>query len=167
MLPRTLKNFNLFVNGVGYAGKVDEVTLPVLKVKTEEHRAGGMDAGVELDMGMEKLEGKFVLSDYDPSVAKLLGGLSADTPINFRGAIQAQGEPTAQAVVVKMTGFIKSRDNGSNKTGDKSSTTFEFAARSYQETINGEVVVDIDVVNMKRVIGGVDQMESQRAAIGI
>lgn len=167
MLPRTLKNYNLFVNGIGYAGKVVEATMPVIKIKTEEHRAGGMDAPVELDMGMEKLEGKFVLEDYDPATAKLLGGLTADTPFTFRGAIQAQGETAAQAVAIKITGFVKSRDLGSPKPGDKAPISFEFAARTYQETINGEVVIDIDVVNMKRVIGGVDQLASIRAAIGM
>ena len=27
-LPRTLRNFSLFVDGTGYAGKVTEMTLP-------------------------------------------------------------------------------------------------------------------------------------------
>ena len=36
MLPRILKNFNLFVDGRGYAGRVDEITLPKLTIKTEE-----------------------------------------------------------------------------------------------------------------------------------
>ena len=39
-LPRVLKNMNLFVDGRGYAGRVDEIQLPKLTLKTEEHRAG-------------------------------------------------------------------------------------------------------------------------------
>lgn len=35
MLPKILKNFNVFVDGRGYAGKIDEVTLPKLTIKTE------------------------------------------------------------------------------------------------------------------------------------
>jgi UDP-N-acetylmuramoyl-L-alanyl-D-glutamate--2,6-diaminopimelate ligase len=56
MLPKILKNFNVFVDGRGYAGKIDEITLPKLTIKTEEYRAGGMDIPVSIDMGMEKLE---------------------------------------------------------------------------------------------------------------
>ena len=44
--PRVLKNMNLFVDGRGYAGRVDEIELPKLTLKTEEHRAGGMDVPV-------------------------------------------------------------------------------------------------------------------------
>ena len=42
-LPRVLKNMNLFVDGRGYAGRIDEIQLPKLTLKTEEHRAIGMD----------------------------------------------------------------------------------------------------------------------------
>ena len=54
--PRVLKNMNLFVDGRGYAGRVDEIELPKLTLKTEEHRAGGMDVPVLIDLGMDKME---------------------------------------------------------------------------------------------------------------
>lgn len=41
-----LRNVNVFVDGRGYAGRAQEVTLPKLAVKTEEHRAGGLDAPI-------------------------------------------------------------------------------------------------------------------------
>ncbi|BET34742.1 hypothetical protein wCIFem_11920 [Wolbachia pipientis] len=50
MLPKILKNFNVFVDGRGYAGKIDEITLPKLTIKTEEYRAGGMDITVNIDI---------------------------------------------------------------------------------------------------------------------
>ena len=54
MLNDILKNMSLFVDGRGYAGNVDELNLPKLALKTEEFRGGGMDAPIEIDMGMEK-----------------------------------------------------------------------------------------------------------------
>ena len=39
---KILKNFNLFVDGRGYAGKAEEVTPPKLSLKTQEFR-GGID----------------------------------------------------------------------------------------------------------------------------
>ena len=35
MLPKILKNFNVFVDGRGYAGRVEEITLPKLTIKTK------------------------------------------------------------------------------------------------------------------------------------
>ena len=47
------KNFNLFVDGKGFAGQIEEFTPPKLTLKTEEFRAAGMDAPIELTMGLE------------------------------------------------------------------------------------------------------------------
>ena len=66
MIPRKLKHFNLFVDGRGYAGKIEELTLPKVTIKAEEFRAGGMDAPMEIDLGMEKLEAEFTLAMRTP-----------------------------------------------------------------------------------------------------
>ena len=60
MIPEVLYNTNLFVDGISLQGDVPSLTLPKLTLKTDEYRAGGMDAAVELDMGMEKLEAGFL-----------------------------------------------------------------------------------------------------------
>jgi P2 family phage contractile tail tube protein len=165
MLPRTLYNYNLFVDGRGYAGRVDELALPKLTLKVEEHRGGGMDAGVDLDMGMEKLDGQFTLAEYDQEVMKRL--FVSGVPITIRGALTRQGETQAVPVVIKMTATMKDIDRGTWKAGDKSPMVISYNASSYIESIGGVEVVNIDVVNMRRVIGGVDQLGSIRAAIGV
>ena len=62
------KNFNLFVDGKGFAGQIEEFTPPKLTLKTEEFRAAGMDAPIELTMGLEKLEASFSLIAVDRAV---------------------------------------------------------------------------------------------------
>lgn len=166
MLPRHLRNFNVMIDGRGYAGRADEATLPTLALATEEHRAGGMDAPVDVDMGMELMELSVVLSDYDESVIAGFGLLGAGVPITLRGAIQRQGEE-AQPVVIKMLGGLKSREVGTWSTGGKQTTTLTYSLRKYSETINGVEYVNIDVENMVRVINGTDQLASQRAALGL
>ncbi len=89
MLPKVLKNFNLFVDGRGYAGRVQEVTLPKLALKTEEFQMGGLDTPVQIDVGMEKLESEFTLSEYDPFVIKMFGiADNSFLPIPFRGVAE-------------------------------------------------------------------------------
>lgn len=166
MLPRHLRNFNVMIDGFGYGGRADEVTLPTLSIATEEHRAGGMDSPVEVDMGMELMESTIVLSDYDEAVIAGFGLLGAGVPITLRGAIQRQGE-AAQAVVIKMLASLKSREVGTWTTNGKHTTTLTYSVRKYSEAINGVEYVNIDVENMVRVINGVDQLATQRAALGI
>jgi P2 family phage contractile tail tube protein len=166
MLPRHLRNFNVMIDGFGYAGRADEVTLPTLSLATEEHRAGGMDMPVEVDLGMEMMELSIVLSDYDESVIAGFGLLGAGVPLRVMGAIQRQGE-AAQSVVIQALGGLKSRDVGAWSVGGKQTTTLTYSLRKYSETINGIAAVNIDAENMVRVINGVDQLADQRAALGL
>ena len=165
--PRIVKNMNLFVDGRGYAGRVDEIELPKLSLKTEEHRAGGMDLPIEVELGMEKLESNLTISDYDPEVFKLFGLLDRqDTPVTVRGAIQRQGE-TAQAVVIALRGGWKEIDSGTWKPGDKSTLKVAVAVNYFKLTIAGQEIVEIDAINLVRKVGGVDQMADIRNAIGM
>lgn len=166
MIPRTMKNFNLFVDGRGYAGRVDELTPPKLALKTEEYRAGGMDAPVELDMGMETLGMEATLSEYDPEILKLFGlTTGAVKQITLRGALE--GDSGVVPVVINVRGAIKEIDLGNWKAGDKTQKKISIACRYFKYSQDGQELVEIDVENMIRKIGGVDQLAAQRKALGI
>jgi P2 family phage contractile tail tube protein len=162
-----LKNFNLFVDGRGYAGNIDEITLPVLDVLEEDYRAGGMDAPVGIDMGMEKLTASFKLSKFDREVLALWGvAVGGTIPFVFRGALESL-DGSVQAVVINMTGRIKTVETDSVTPGAKAGQTFTLSLTAYRYEQDSVVVHDIDVLNMKRIIGGVDRLAQIRAAIGI
>jgi P2 family phage contractile tail tube protein len=167
-LPRVLKNMNLLIDGSGYAGRVDEITLPVLTIKTEDHRAGGMDIPAELDMGMERLEASMIVSDFSPEIFRSFGLLdSGGVPITVRGATQRQGDATVTPVTVNMIGGWRSLDAGAWTAGAKNPLTINAALTYYKLTVDGEELVEIDAINMIRIINGVDQLAGQRQAIGL
>ena len=165
--PQRLQNFAVFADGKGYVGLAPELNLPKVTSKTEEYRAGGMDTPVEVITGTEKLECSFTLAEYNAAVMALWGiTTSAETQFSFRGAVQRQGED-AQAIVATIGGRIKELDPGTWKAGDQATLKSSIAVTYYKLNINGVDVIEIDVVNMKRIIKGVDQLASQRAALGI
>jgi len=162
-----LRNFNLFVDGRGYAGNILEFTPPALKVKEQEFRAGGMDSSITLDMGMEKMEAKFTLSQFNPEILKLWGLLDGShKQFTARGSVESQNG-TKQPVVIQMSGTLRQVESGAWKPGDKVELKFTASLVSYRYTQAGTTLVDIDVLNMKRVIGGVDQLAQQRANLGL
>jgi len=166
MIPKILKNFNAFVDGRGYAGRVDEVVLPKLTVKTEEHRAGGMDAPVEIDMGMEKLECELTFAEYDIELFRLFGLTDGNSvSLTLRGAIQA--DENAEPVIINLRGSFREVDAGTWKAGDKATLKCMMTARYYKLNINGADVIEIDAENMIRIINGIDQMATVRGAIGL
>lgn len=166
-IPDILRNINLFVDGRGYAGKVDELTPPKLTIKTEEHRAGGMDAPVELDMGMEKLECDFSLAGPDAGTLKSWGlGAGKPVPLTFRGVLQ-DADGVTRAVVMRMRGIVREADFGTWKPGEKAPLKATVAVRYYKLELDGEVIHEIDPENMIRVVNGADQLQAQRAALGL
>ena len=166
MLPEYLRALNLFVDGKGYAGRVEEVTLPKLAVKSEEYRGGGMDAPVEIDLGMEKLECDFTINEYDPALFQAFGLVPGNlVPVTMRGAFDNDG--TIKPVVVNLEGHWREIDMGSWKAGEKATLKVSMALRSYKLEIDGTQAVEIDVVNMKRKLNGNDLLADVRGAIGL
>jgi len=166
-LPKKLKKFTAFVDSNSYLGKVPELEPPKLKLKMEEYRAGAMDAPIKIDMGMESLTATATFAEYTPELHKKFGLLGAvDFPIVFRGAVR-MGGAEAEAVIIEMRGDFEELDPGSWKAGDDSTLKVNIAVRYYKLTIGSEEVVEIDVENTIRSIGGVDQLASERSALGL
>ncbi|WP_153773332.1 phage major tail tube protein [Pseudomonas sp. MNR3A] len=167
MIPETLANLNLFVDGVSFQGDVPSLTLPKLTLKTEEHRAGGMDMPVELDQGMEKQEAAFTTTGIRRESLKFFG-LADGTAFNgtFRGAFKGL-KGVIKPVVVTLRGTLKEVDLGDWKPGDKAEIKHSVGVTYYKLEVDGRVIYEIDALGMKRVIDGVDQLAAQRQALGL
>ena len=166
MIPKILKNFNLFIDGRGYVGKVEEVNPPKLNIKTEDFRAGGMDSPAMIDMGIEKLEGSFTLLEFDKNVLKQFGLIAGNVvSVTLRGALQ--DETSVSPIIIKLRGMYTEIDMGKLSAGEKGTLQCTIACRYYSLEIDGEQLIEIDIDNMTRKIGGQDKMIDVRKALGI
>lgn len=59
-LPRKIKNFALFQDGVSFLGQIPELNLPKLTRKTEDYQDGGMAAPIKSDMDGWRLHARVV-----------------------------------------------------------------------------------------------------------
>ncbi|BCS94623.1 phage major tail tube protein [Desulfoluna limicola] len=166
MLPKKLKNFTAFVDGRGYVGRVTEVEVPKLALKMEEYRAGGMDAAVEIETGMEKLESSLTFAEYDEEIYKMFGLVDGNAvSLTLRGA--RQNDQGTDEVIINLRGGYKELDSGTWKAGDDATLKASVALRYYKLTIAGKELIEIDVENMVRKINGKDQLADQRKALGL
>lgn len=164
--PKVLQGFNLFVDDRGYAAKVSECELPKLTIKTEEFQPGGFDAPVEVDMGMEKLETNFTLLDFDTDVLKQFGvGHNNSVPVTLRGAL-SYGDGTTVLAVVNFQGMWRELEQPKFGKPGKMEMKVTMALKYYKLEIGGELIHEIDVENMVRIVGGVDYLASMRENIG-
>ncbi|HDR9174212.1 TPA: phage major tail tube protein [Burkholderia vietnamiensis] len=167
MVPETLTNMALYVDGRGFAGRATEVSPPKLKIKTEDYRAGGMDAPVKIDQGMEGMQAAFSMGSVERDVLKYFG-LADNNAFNatFRGAFRdTRGK--VKSVVLIMRGMLSEFDPGSWKPGSTSELKYTADLTYYKAEIDGAVICEIDVLNMIRIIDGVDQLADVRKALGM
>lgn len=167
-LPRILKNFNVFLNGVSCAGQVNELGLPKLSRKTESSRPGGVSGEISADMGLEKLELEHTYGGYmreilnDFGIAKIDGSM-----LRFAGAYEREDTGEVDAVEIVVRGRHQEIDRGNAKAGDKTEFKVKSNLTYYKETINGEVVIEIDLLNMIEIVNGVDRLAEHRKAVGL
>lgn len=167
MIPQTLTNMNLFVDGLSFAGRATELTLPTLTRTTDEYRAGGMDAPIEIGLGMALMSASFKMPSIDTDVLKFFG-LADDSSCNttFRGAYKDQ-KGTVTPVIATLRGMLKELNPGAWTPGQKAEITYSLSCSYYKLEVDGAVVYEIDPLNAVRIINGTDELAAERAALGI
>ncbi len=166
MIPRVLKNFILSVDGVGFAGVADEVILPKLTLKTEEHLAGGLDTPVDIELGTEKLTLEFTLSEFNEQALSLWGlGENKLKAMTLRGSLENDSD--ARALLIQMRGLVTEIDPGTVKAQEKTQCKFTVGLRYYRFSINDADLIEIDVDNFVRKIKGEDQLATRRQHLGL
>ncbi|OSM99411.1 MULTISPECIES: phage major tail tube protein [Lonsdalea] len=169
-LPRVLKQLNLFNDGNSFMGVVESFTQPKLTRKFEKWRGGGMPGAVDIDMGLDDsaLEAEWQIAGIEPLIYKQLGNTKADgVPLRFTCSVQRDDTAEVQAVEVVLRGRHKEIDGGEAKLGELTKTKVSTTCTYYKLTVNGEVLIEIDLLNMIEIVGGVDLMEAHRSAIGL
>lgn len=167
-MPRKLKNFNAFNDGKSYMGEVAEVALPKLGRKFEDWRGGGMNGPVPADLGIEKLELEMTCGGFMRQVFEQFGTTKADgVMIRFAGAYQRDDTGEVDAVEVVMRGRHQEIDSGKAKGGDNTEIKVKSALSYYKLSINGTVLIEIDLLNFVEIVNGKDILAAQRKAIGL
>ena len=161
-----LKNFTAFVDGKGFAGNIKSLSLPTLTLKTEDFQAGGMDAPVSIEMGQEKMEASVTLTSFDTLALAQWGvGEGYTVPLVFKGALESM-DGSVEAVNVSMRGKVTALEFSEWSPGSEATIKLTINLTYYRYEQAGQTIHEIDVTNMTRIIGSVDRLAEQRAALG-
>lgn len=169
-LPRKLKHLNLFNDGNNWQGLVESLTLPKFTRKFEKYRGGGMPGAVDIDMGLDDgaLDTEFTAGGMEALLFKQMGTATVDgVMLRFTASIQRDDTAEVQAVELVVRGRHKEVDSGELKTGESNSTKVSSTNTYAKLTIAGEVLYEVDIVNMIHIVDGVDLMDAHRSALGL
>lgn len=169
-MPRKLKNMNLFNDGQSYMGVCKSVTLPNLTRKMEAWRGAGMDGAVKADLGMgdDGIQLEWTLGGWDLTVIRQYGiTTAAGVLLRWAGAVQRDdtGEVTAVEVVVR--GRHEEISLGDAEAGEDTEHSVTTTCSYYKLTVDGNVEIEIDLLNFVFMVNGKDLLEAQRKAIGL
>lgn len=167
-LPAVLKMMNVFVNGVSFAGEAQTVTVPPLTRKVEGITLNtGFD--VELDVGQEPI---VISHKYAGRVPReVLNGYGAPTMgsqmVRFAGGYQDQDGGTTEMHEIVVRGSHKEITAGDQKVGAVGEAEVQTTCTYYKHTINGDVVMEIDILGGVFTVNGVDRMAELRQFVGL
>lgn len=165
-LPNILKNFGCFYNGESWLGKVPEIALPKIALKTEQYRGGGMLGEVDIAMGVEKLELEMTMGGLLVGALRSFTMAGVDRNLfRFVGAYQEDVGGGVLAAELVVRGLQTEFDPGSAKTGDKSELKTKWTASYLKWIVSGRTEIEIDMINNVFLVDGIDQMAAVRAAL--
>jgi len=162
--PRTIRNFNAFVDGTSYFGKVLTGKLPEIKTQNSSHRGGGMDGPVSIDMGTEALSAELTFAEWLPELIKMFGTRQRFV---FRAAAVGEQDFTADDHVITVGGRITIVSQGDLEAGKDNPLKLHMEVDYYRIQKNGENLIEIDIEAGSRIVDGVDQVADQRRAMGV
>lgn len=169
-LSKKLKHMNLFNDGNSYAGVAKTVTLPKLSRKLESFRAGGMDGPVKVDLGHsdDGLQLEWTLGGWDLIALRQYGAVRADgVMLRFAGSVQDDSAGTVSAVEIVTRGRHEEIDFGEATPGEDTEHKITTALTYYKLTVDGDTIIEIDLLNMIFIVDGEDLLADHRKAIGI
>lgn len=160
----TIRNGVCSINGKKYAGNVEDITLCDVSIMTEDFRAGGMNSAIVLDMGAELSEFSVSLTCCSEELLALRG-THATIVANMQ--LQSELSPLVfKQFKVTAYGLITNVKFDNVKYGSLTKLSVVMKKPEFfEEMINNEVKTLIDVKNVIRVIGGIDQLAISRLAL--
>ncbi len=152
-------NANVYIAGVSFLGRAEEVTLPQIKHIFSEHKGLGMVAAAEFWSGIDKMEAKFKWASLYPEVMAAVADPTAVVPIQVRANMETYNGTGLLAqvpVVVFLSCAFKDLPLGTFKKHENAE--FETNASVYYARMNiaGIDIFEVDVMENIYKVAGTD-----------
>ena len=166
--PSKLKQTMMFNDGESFIGETVSITPPKLVRKFEDYRAGGMSRAVKVDMGGEALEMEATYGGPMRQILRQHGMLNiSGVQQRFVGSFQNDDTGAVDVVEIVTRGRHEEIDMGEWKPGEDTEFKVKSQLSYFKLTWNDVVEVEIDVLGMIEIVGGVDLMAAHRSALGL
>lgn len=167
-MTHVLRRFTAHVDGYDSRLVIDEITPPVVRDMVEELKAGGLMAGMDIPLGLQKLEAGFKVNARTRELMKQVGMTPGKfVRPTFRGVSISEVDGTQQNEMIVLRGRMNI-DANTWTANALSSLDFKIGSISYyKHLVNGASLYEIDLINCICIVDGVDQWTDLRSGLGI
>lgn len=165
-----LTNANVYVDGTNMLGRAEEITLPTIQHKMAEHKALGMVGVAEFFSGIDKMEAKIKWNSFYSDAMKKAANPTTSVKLMVRSSLEvysAEGRLEQQPVVCYMTCQYKGFPMGNFKQHDNVELESTLAVYYCKLEINGEEIVEIDILSNIYKVASNDILATYRLNLGI
>lgn len=163
-------HFTVYREGNIWCGVAD-AELPALEALTETLKGSGINGEIDSPLQGHYAAMSLTLTWKTVSPEALALAEARAHDIVVRSSQQqwdgAQGKYVQQGMKASMRVIPKNTSPGKVAIGETTGTANEFSVIAYKLEVDEQVLVDIDVVNFKAIINGVDQLAAVRKNIGL
>lgn len=153
-MPSTLKAFNFFNDGNSWLGEVDEIELPKIKQKIEDHQGAGMQAPAPMGLGFEAMEMTATLGGVVAAAIRQGATVGTSAVIGrFSGAYQRDDTCAVSAMDIYLRGTCSEVDPGTAKQGEKNKVKLAFKLSYIRIVFEGAVLIEIDALDVQAGFG--------------
>lgn len=162
-------NARVYIDGMDFIAKAEEVDLPKVRFKFADTKALGIYAESELPTGLDKLEARIKFNTVDPDFVALAADPFTARTIIIRAPFQIwgpQGVIRTVPLKAELKGFFKEWDSGKLKGRDTAEAEATVSVIYYRLEIGYEEIIEVDTLNNIYKIRGEDVLAEYRSAIG-
>lgn len=161
---------NCYINNSSKHGQAAEITCPNITAMMTDYKALGMVGSAEFFNGFDKMEAtiKWTYPDNDTKIAfanfmKPVDVMVRSSKAEYDGA----GIQNEKPVVIYLKGYPKQHNGGLYKPKEDTEVENTLSVLYYKEEVDGEEIVEVDVLNNIYKVNGVDLLAERRQNLGI
>ncbi|MEW6257432.1 MAG: phage major tail tube protein [Pseudomonadota bacterium] len=158
-----LRNCALWVDRDVKVGQASEITVPALKIVTEDVRNAGMVRPRAVHLGYERPEFSFKFTAFDPATLKLVGLAPGVEKEFLATAALVDEDTTMHSASLYIRAMLSAATPDAWAPGNKVETQFEAMVNYHKLEIDGQHVLEMTDTDV--IIGGVSQYSAIRAAM--
>lgn len=165
-----VQDANVYVNGTSTHGQASEVSLPEIQFSKGEYKALGLIGTPAFFNGIEKMEAtiKWNYPENDVQIACANPRKSVDLMVRSNKMIYVNGDLDSEVpVIVFLRGTSNNHGTGNYKAKEDTDLSTKLDITYMKQVVNGQEIIEIDVLNNIFRIDGVDQLADYKKNLGI